>query len=71
LPQALLLWRVWNYVRGENNQATTWEEMRGWLGYLPAPKAPEPEVPDPDEIKRRFEMVYQLHQLTNNNGTEG
>jgi hypothetical protein len=43
----------------------TWEEMRQWLGYLPRAAPPPAEAaPDPEELKRRMEIVYMLHQAS-------
>jgi len=53
------------------------EEVTGWLGYAQSYVAPAPPVvaespQTPDELKRRLEVVYQLHKLTSSpNGEEG
>lgn len=62
-PQAVLLWRVFNYLRGEHDEPTSYEEIRQLLGYLPAPKA-VPPLPPPaplDELKQRLSTVALLH----------
>ena len=61
-PQALLVWRVFNYLRGEHDQPTSYEEMRQLLGYLPAPPAPTPPPPTVEELQQRLQAVALLHQ---------
>ena len=67
-PQALLVWRVFNYLRGEHDQPTSYEEMRRLLGYLPAPEPPAPPRPSVEELQRRLEVIHTLHKLTSTNG---
>lgn len=61
-PQALLVWRIFNYLRGENDLPTSYDEIRRLLGYLSGPPTVAPAPPTVEDLKQKLDTVHLLHQ---------